>query len=514
VKNISTSLTNFFLDNTTFGRADLISIALPNGQVMNVLDGTNVTFITYPTTFPATITVSGGVYPWSPTDPTYPFTITGGTPALSLPMKAGETLQIEYTSGFISPFFAGTNLVDPSGGGIGRGGVYGSFPPMSLIGGFANLSGFLVAPPFYIGLGGILGPAPAGTTQILMGVNDSFEFDSTGSWLLTLGAGVYYSTKYGVWERGPFSNKADFQLSTEVMKLTAFIPETVLYPGTTTPLMQVVNLGLLTTAKVVIQTLFWPLGSPPSTGFSMGTMQLMQGQIGNVKNTGRSKIVCDVYDLTYILNRPFPPHMIQSSCRHTFCDQGCTLSATTFTSSDITVDSSSTSVSMNLQVPVRLNGTIYQFGNLVNVANVIYMCNSEEGTSAGSLPTFNPIRGTITVDGTINWVSVNNGYPLGYIVYVSGQNTGLKKTVKAQGISAGLLQLQLLYPFPFPVAGGDTVKLITGCDKTLNTCENVYDNLIHFGGMPFVPNPEIAQLLLFALGLWLYLLLEMVKHFI
>jgi hypothetical protein len=61
-----------------------------------------------------------------------------------------------------------------------------------------------------------------------------------------------------------------------------------------------------------------------------------------------------------------------------------------------------------------------------------------------------------------------------------------------------LIQFQLLKPMPFQVVGGslgtgDQIKLIPGCDKTTGTCTGVYNNLIHFGGMPLVPNPEVAQ---------------------
>jgi hypothetical protein len=505
VKNISTALTNFLLDNVAFNRVDLISIILPNGQIMNVLSGTNYTSIQYPigaAAPPAVITINGASYPWTPTDPNYPFATSGGVGPASLAVVSGSITQINYTSGLVSPFFSGIDAVPPDGGsgGAGVGDAYINPAPsnLSLIGGFADAGGNLLAPPFYIGLSALVGPSPPNTTQILMGVNDNFYFNNTGSWTMNIGGGTggstFYSTKYGSWERGAFSNKADFKISPEVMKLIALIPESVMYPGTTTPIMQVVNQGMLTTSKVIIQTLFWPLGSPPSSGFSMGTMQLMQGQIGSVKNTGRSKIECDVYDLTYILNRPFPPHMIQSACRHTFCDAGCTLKINNFRSTPIAIDATSTNLYINLSIPARGNTTSYLYGNLIVMSNIIYMCTTE-GTTAGSAPTFNSSRGALTTDGGAVWTSINNGYPQGYVVYVSGQNAGLKNTIKAQTLSTGSLQqIQVLKPFPFAVANTDTIRLITGCDKTTQMCgPTVYNNLIHFGGTPFVPNPEIAS---------------------
>jgi Phage conserved hypothetical protein BR0599/Uncharacterized conserved protein (DUF2163) len=524
MKTISSSLTNFLLDNVTFNRCDLITMILQNNQVMNVLYGTNYTSITYPT-LAASVTVGGGAAPWSYADPTYPFASTGQSSPVSIAMSQGQVIILQYASGTISLHF-GILPVDANGGSgaIGQfnpssqytNGSPGNYiqpliaPPASLIGGFADSAGYLISPPFFIGDFLVIGPAPANTTQLLIGVNDIYYTDNTGSWTINIVPSTYYSSLYGAWERGPFTNKADFKLSTETMKLTGLVPETVLYPGTTTPLMQAINTGMLNTAKVIIQTLFWPLGSPPSSGFSMGTMQLMTGQIGNVKNTGRSKIECDVYDLTYILNRPFPPHMIQTACRHTFCDAGCTLFISNYQSTPQALESTSSTLYLDFNIANWNASTNYGYGNLIVNNNVIYMC-SISGESGSSAPTFNSTNGVTTTDNTTQWTSMGsyaagtavsyaNGsatqaYPLGYVLGITGQNTGLKRSVKVQTTSAtgGYPELQLLWPLPFPVAAGDTFELFAGCDKTLATCTAVYNNTIHFGGTPFVPNPEIAE---------------------
>lgn len=508
-KTISASLQAFLLGNTTFSRAYLISILLPNGQTMNVLDGTNVTQITYPTN-PATVTVPATSYAWSPTDPTYPFTASGGGASTSIVMSPGQIITLQYASGTTSAH-AGVDPVNPSGG-FAAGGTF-SLPapggwiktpatpaPWCLIGGFANASGFLIAPPFFIGTNATIGPAPAGTTQLLIGMNDFPYNDNTGSWIMNIIPSTYYVSKYGAWERGSYSNEAAFSMSASSMELMGYIPESVLYPGTTTPLMQ--SLSSLVGSKVIIQALYWPTGSSPSAGFSMGTMQLTTGQIGNVKNSGRSKVICEVFDLTYILNRPFPPHMIQSSCRHSFCDSGCTLIINNFRSTPYALDVSSTNLYLNFSIAARGNTTAYVYGNLIVVSNVIYMC-TVEGISAGSPPTFSSSRGSTTTDGAVTWTSMGTiaspivgtqSFPLGYVLGITGQNAGFKVAIKAQTTSSGSLpQIQLAKPLPFAVAAGDTFSLFAGCDKTMGTCNIVYTNQIHFGGMPYVPNPEIAQ---------------------
>lgn len=318
--------------------------------------------------------------------------------------------------------------------------------------------------------------------NIASGVNTDIIYQSTR----------YYCTKYGVWQRGSYQNEATFKISSGSMDLKALILETVLFPGTSTPFMQVVNTGVLSGAAVDIQVLYWPQGELYTAGISMGTMKLVSGQIGNVKNSGRSNITCEVFDMTYILNRQVPPFAIQSSCRHTLFDPGCAILLSNFISTNIALAADSTQLYLNLTIPSRSNSTGYVKGNLILVSNVIYFC-STAGTTAGSPPAFNSVRSANTTDGSAHWTSMNGGYPLGYALFTSGQNNGFKTSIKAQTVVSGVTQLQVIKPLYFPVATSDNLKLIPGCDKTLFTCENAYNNLIHFGGAPFVPNPEIAQ---------------------
>jgi hypothetical protein len=335
------------------------------------------------------------------------------------------------------------------------------------------------------------------TLNVVSGANTNIKYSGT----------TYYASQYGTWERGAFSNSAEYRPNAGSMQLTALLGttgvNTVYYPGTTTTLLSTVNSGLLNGATVNIQTLFWQVGTAYTSGVSMGAMKLNTGQIGNVKNTGRSKISCDVYDFLYILNRPFPPHQIQSQCRHVLFDAGCTLLKTNFTSTSQSLDTSSTTLYLNIVVPAHANSTAYSKGNLILVSSVLFMC-STAGTSAASAPTFNPALGTVTGDGSaLKWTSMGScvagtnpadqGFPLGYNTFTSGQNNELKGSIKAQTLTTGgLVQFQLARPLPLPVAGGDTLTLTTGCNKSLAICFSLYNNTIHYGGMPFVPNPETA----------------------
>jgi hypothetical protein len=75
----------------------------------------------------------------------------------------------------------------------------------------------------------------------------------------------------------------------------------------------------------------------------------------------------------------------------------------------------------------------------------------------------------------------------GVIQFTSGANSGLKRTIKTHA-SGGALTM-ILY-FPSAPAIGDTFTVVPGCDKTMATCKNTFNNLANYRGMPYVPLPE------------------------
>jgi uncharacterized phage protein (TIGR02218 family) len=80
-------------------------------------------------------------------------------------------------------------------------------------------------------------------------------------------------------------------------------------------------------------------------------------------------------------------------------------------------------------------------------------------------------------------------FVLGTIKGVTGSNAGLSRTIAAF-VSGGTVTVKLA--FLFPVANGDQFELLPGCDRTLATCGNVFNNAANFGGFPFIPTPETA----------------------
>lgn len=71
----------------------------------------------------------------------------------------------------------------------------------------------------------------------------------------------------------------------------------------------------------------------------------------------------------------------------------------------------------------------------------------------------------------------------GVIEFTSGENAGIRSDIAT--FASG--QITLWEPLPYVVQNGDTVTVIAGCDKTIQTCANVYNNAINFGGDPYLP---------------------------
>lgn len=75
---------------------------------------------------------------------------------------------------------------------------------------------------------------------------------------------------------------------------------------------------------------------------------------------------------------------------------------------------------------------------------------------------------------------------LGLVTMTSGLNAGVSRTVKLQD----LLTIQVVRPWPAPIASGDTFVLRAGCDRAMSTCSSKFGNLNRFRGTPLVPVPE------------------------
>jgi uncharacterized phage protein (TIGR02218 family) len=80
-------------------------------------------------------------------------------------------------------------------------------------------------------------------------------------------------------------------------------------------------------------------------------------------------------------------------------------------------------------------------------------------------------------------------FALGTITGLTGANVGSSRTIAGVG-GGGTVMVKLA--FLSPVAIGDHFQLLPGCDRTIATCTNVFNNAVHFGGFPYIPTPETA----------------------
>lgn len=253
---------------------------------------------------------------------------------------------------------------------------------------------------------------------------------------------IYYSTKYGAWERGSITSEASYIPKSNTMNLTVLANQSILYPGTTTPLMQVVAAGIFDAAQVTVYTVYWAIGDTPAGGIGMGYETKFVGQISKVLDSSRDKITFEVADMLYRLSTEIPKNVIQSSCRHTLFDPNCTLNQASFSFANAVAAGSTT-----LQINLANNVTTASYWN-----------------------------GVIT-------------FTQGKIQFTSGKNNGIWAYIKNMNSDT---QILLNAPLPFPVNTGDQFTMYPGCNLSIAMCQLGFNNLINIGSMPFTPNPEVA----------------------
>jgi uncharacterized phage protein (TIGR02218 family) len=80
----------------------------------------------------------------------------------------------------------------------------------------------------------------------------------------------------------------------------------------------------------------------------------------------------------------------------------------------------------------------------------------------------------------------------GLFTFTSGANVTVAKEVRHHTkLAAGGIMIELLEPQPFIVAVGDAFFITAGCDKTAQTCQDKFDNLVNFRGFPFIPGNDV-----------------------
>jgi uncharacterized phage protein (TIGR02218 family) len=198
-----------------------------------------------------------------------------------------------------------------------------------------------------------------------------------------------------------------------------------------------VRIGEFDGATVELDRLFAP-PQPDGSGApaaSLGAIVWFYGRVAET-DVGRTRIDMKVKSLLNLLaQQQMPRRLYQAACTHVFGDAMCT------------------------------------FNRAGLAAGVTAGTGSNQATIVTSL---SPSPATL--------------YDQGTIIATGGANAGQSRTI-AQ-LSGG--NVYLLKAWLEPVAVGDAFELLPGCDHTVATCQNIFNNLSHFGGFPYIPPPELA----------------------
>lgn len=73
---------------------------------------------------------------------------------------------------------------------------------------------------------------------------------------------------------------------------------------------------------------------------------------------------------------------------------------------------------------------------------------------------------------------------------LTGAAAGLVGQVRDDRPGAGERILELWQELRAPVAPGDRVRIEAGCDKSLGTCKEKFDNVLNFRGFPYIPGDD------------------------
>lgn len=226
-------------------------------------------------------------------------------------------------------------------------------------------------------------------------------------------------------DRGSVSEKIGFEVGTLTMTITANADDLI----NGTPIIPFIAGRGLDGANVRLERAFLPDWGSPVTG----TLLRFAGRVTSVGAIAGSSVELTISSWMILLNVNMPPNLFQSACLHTVYDSGCGLDPAAF----------------------ALTGAV---------------------------------SGTPTQTAFASGLTGHNGeFAQGRVVFTSGANSGIARTVKAND---GTGNFALISPLPALPAPGDAFTAYKGCDLTTGTCASRFNNIAHFKGTPYTPVPE------------------------
>jgi uncharacterized phage protein (TIGR02218 family) len=166
---------------------------------------------------------------------------------------------------------------------------------------------------------------------------------------------------------------------------------------------------------------------------AIGSVVRFGGKVTSIDSIQGATAELTISSWLILLNANMPRNLYQAPCLHSVYDPGCGLNPASFSAS----------------------GTV---------------------TGAGATQVFNSSLSPAL-----------NDFALGRVVFTSGPNAGISRTIKTNTTGG---QFALVQPLPNPLAGGDAFTVYKGCDLLQPTCTTKFNNLVNYKATPNVPLPQ------------------------
>ncbi len=194
-------------------------------------------------------------------------------------------------------------------------------------------------------------------------------------------------------------------------------------------LVEAFRCGIFDGAEIQIDMAFY------KDGWDKDPLVLEKLFVGNVdvEEVSGAYVKLNIKSLTELLNTNFPANVYQTACHYALYGPGCNVAKNAYSENNVIVLAGSTKKELRCRL----------------VKPVGY-------------------------------------YQNGVVVFNSGENINIKKSVKYH--ENGLIILST--PLHFMPRENDTFTIYAGCDKTMATCKNKFNNLSNFPGTPFIPKAD------------------------